>query len=181
MELTDSELLLQIKNTALFEQGFRALVNKYQEPLYWHIRRMVHSHEDSNDLLQNVFVKVYKSIHSFRGDSKIYTWIYRIATNECLTFLRKNKANIISNLDQLNGIKEDPYFTSDQIQVHLKRAIETLPLKQKQVFIMRYYDELSYQKISEIVDTSIGGLKASYHHAVKKIENYLKEIDVFTT
>lgn len=182
MELTDLELLRQLKNMDHFEQGFKTLVLKYQKPLYWHIRRMIHSHEDSNDLLQNVFVKIYKSIHAFKGESKLYTWMYRIATNECLSFLRrKNKTIIVRNLDHLSTVKEDPYFTGDQIQLHLKKAIEKLPLKQKQVFIMRYYDELSYQTISEIVDTSIGGLKASYHHAVKKIENYLKEIDVFTT
>jgi len=181
MEINDSEILNQLKKLENFEAGFKSLVHKYQEPLYWHIRRMVHFHEDSNDILQNVFIKVYKGIHSFREDSKLYTWLYRIATNESLNFLKKNKMKFDGSVDHLIGLKEDPYFSGDQIQYYLKLAIEQLPMKQKQVFIMRYYDELPYQSISEIVDTSVGALKASYHHAVKKIENYLKETDVFAS
>lgn len=178
MHKEDSEILNLIKNPSQYELGFSALVNKYKEPLYWHIRRMVLFHEDANDVLQNVFIKVYRSISKFRQEAKLYTWLYRIASNESISFLRKKKLNISYSENLGETLKEDPYFNGDYIQLALKEAIEKLPEKQKQVFIMRYYDEITYKDMAEILKTSVGSLKASYHHAHKKIEEYIKEMDV---
>ena len=178
MHKEDYEILILLRNSSKFELGFSALVNKYKEPLYWHIRRMVLIHEDADDVLQNVFIKVYKAVGRFREEAKLYTWLYRIATNESLSFLRKRKFNH-SNVELLTDrLTVDPYFSGDSIQVALKEAIEILPPKQKQVFIMRYYDELAYKDMAEILESSIGSLKASYHHAYKKIEEYLINMDV---
>lgn len=178
MQKEDSEILELLRNSSQYELGFSALVQKYKEPLYWHIRRMVLIHEDADDVLQNVFIKVYKSIDRFREEAKLYTWLYRIASNESLTFLRKKKLKYADGDNTIANLKQDPYFNGDQIQLALKEAIERLPKKQKQVFIMRYYDELTYKDMAEILDSSIGSLKASYHHASKKIEEYLRTIDV---
>lgn len=178
MHKEDSEILQLLRNSSQFELGFSALVNKYKEPLYWHIRRMVLIHEDADDVLQNVFIKVYKSVSKFREEAKLYTWLYRIATNESLSFLRKRKFKH-SDVDSLTDrLTVDPYFNGDNIQLALKEAIETLPPKQKQVFVMRYYDEIAYKDLAEILESSIGSLKASYHHASKKIEKYLINMDV---
>ncbi len=170
--------LLQKKET--LNQGFRLLVQQYQERLYWHIRRMVHLHEDANDVLQNVFIKVFRNIKNFKGDSKLYTWLYRIATNEAITFINKAKKKKTEGIDNdknspILQLKAATFFDGDEIQHKLKLAIEKLPEKQQLVFNMRYYDDMSYQDISEVVGTSVGGLKASYHHAVKKIEAFFKE------
>jgi len=180
MQVEDSKILSMLKEEGSFEAGFKVLVDAYKEPLYWHVRRMVLVHQDADDVLQNVFIKVYKSIGRFRKEAKLYTWLYRIASNEAISFLKKKKRTQEFNGQSMVNLKQDPFFTGDQIQLALKEAIEQLPTKQKQVFIMRYYDELPYKDMAEILDSSVGSLKASYHHAVKKIENYLSTIDVVT-
>jgi len=173
---SDKEILEILNQPSQYEKGFRILMQKYQEPIYWHIRRMVKNHEDANDVVQNTFIKVYKGISKFKQDSKLYTWLYRIATNETITFINKNKKQKGTSIDDENGIENkliaEEYSDSDRIVFRLKKAIDLLPEKQKLVFNMRYYDEMTYKQISEILDTSVGGLKASYHHAVKKIEQY---------
>ncbi|MHB9056059.1 MAG: RNA polymerase sigma factor [Paludibacteraceae bacterium] len=162
------------------EREFSNLVRTFQERLYWHIRKMVLIHDDANDVLQNTFMKAWSNIDSFRGDSQISTWLYRIATNETLTFLSKKKMKMTDSLDQvedvmLQNLQADSYFSGDEAQLKLQKAILTLPEKQRLVFNMRFYDEFSYDEISEILDTSVGALKASYHYAAKKIEKYLIE------
>lgn len=180
MQAKDSEILALIKTEDSFEAGFRTLVDTYKEPLYWHIRRMVLIHHDADDVLQNVFIKVYKSIRKFRAEAKLYTWLYRIASNESITFLKKKKRTQEVSDQMILELKQDPYFTGDEIQLALKEAIELLPTKQKQVFVLRYYDDLAYKEMAEILESSVGSLKASYHHAVKKIENHISNIDVIT-
>ena len=177
---TEKNILLQLRDAQSFEKGFRLLVQTYQERLYWHIRKMVTIHDDADEVLQNTFIKTFKGFKNFRGDAKLYTWLYRIATNECLTFLKKRKRHSTVELDNeesgiANSLKADSYFNGDDAIVVLNKALDILPKKQKQVFIMRYYDELSYKDISEMLNTSVGGLKASYHHAVKKIERFVKD------
>jgi len=162
------------------ERGFSELVRTYQERLYWHIRRMVIDHDDADDLLQDVFVKVWKNIHKFRQDANLYTWMYRIATNECITFLNKKRKHSFVAMDdveeQLAGsLEADPQYSGDKIQLKLQKAILKLPEKQRLVFNMKYFEEIKYDAMSEILGTSVGALKASYHHAVKKIEQSLKE------
>lgn len=158
--------------------NFEDLVKEYKQRLYWHIRRMVISHEDADDVLQNTFIKIYKNLDKFKGDSQIYTWLYRIATNESLTFINKRE-RVLKLGDQslqniiVSNLRSDPYFDGDEAQLKLQEAITTLPPKQKQVFIMKYYDELQYSEMAEILDTSEGALKASYHHAVKKITEFV--------
>lgn len=157
------------------DQGFRILVNENKKRLYWHIRGMVLYHDDADDILQNTFVKVFRNIAKFKGDSALYTWMYRIATNESLSFLRSkasrmNKSFEELQLDNVSGLRSDPYFDGDQLEVKLQEAIVTLPEKQQQVFRMKYFQDMKYQEMSEILSTSVGALKASYHHARKKIE-----------
>jgi RNA polymerase sigma factor (sigma-70 family) len=164
-----------------YERGFRLLMNKYQERLYWHIRRMAGDHEDANDVLQNCFIKIYRNIQSFEGKSKLYTWLYRIATNETITYLkRRNKKKSVSmddeELNLSNRLEADTFFDGDQALKILHRVIALLPEKQQLVFNMRYFDEMPYQDMSDVLDTSVGALKASYHHAVKKVEKHLKEV-----
>lgn len=176
--LTDKELLLQFKEPSSKEKGFTAIIKKYQEKLYWHIRRMVVQHEDANDVLQNMFIKVWNGLDNFREDSQLYTWLYRIATNECLTFLeqqKKRSAISLSDDDNVlsNKLKADGNFDANKIEWKLQLAMQQLPEKQRVVFNLRYYDEMPYEEMSRILETSEGALKASYHHAVKKIENYL--------
>ena len=179
-EHDDHKILELIEDDKQFDLGFECLVKKYQEPLYWHIRRMVHFHEDADDVLQNVFIKVFKSIRGFKRESKLYTWLYRIATNETITFLNKKKkrdksVNVDVDLEILETkLKADIYFDAERVNVILTKAIELLPSRQRQVFNLRYYQEMSYNDMSEVLDTSVGSLKASYHHAVKKIEDYLR-------
>jgi RNA polymerase sigma-70 factor (ECF subfamily) len=174
----DTELLMQFRNPATKEPAYTALVRKYQEKLYWHVRRMVVEHEDANDVLQNVFIRVWNGLENFREDSQLYTWLYRIATNECLTFLeQKKKKSSISLSDVENGltnsIKADKDFDPNKLEWKLQLAIQQLPEKQRIVFGLRYYDEMPYEEMSRVLDTSEGALKASYHHAVKKIEDYI--------
>lgn len=178
MEFTDEEILGKFAQPETKEKAFSMLVQTYQERLYWHIRRMVVNHDDADDVLQNTFVKVWRNLEKFQGNSKLYTWLYRIATNESLTFLNKKKRKSTTPLETENynlgaTLTSDPYFDGDEIQLKLQEAIDILPPKQKQVFLLRYYDEMKYDEMSEVLDTSVGALKASYHHAVKKIEKFL--------
>lgn len=179
--MTDDQLLLLLKNETSKEKGFRLLVTQYQERLYWHIRRMVVEHEDANDVLQNALIKVFKSIDRFEGKSALYTWLYRIATNEAITFINKRKKKATADLDDeernlSNQLQADEYFDGSKAEVLLQQSIATLPEKQRLVFQLRYFEEMSYQEIAEVLDTSVGALKASYHHAVKKIEVYFKTV-----
>ncbi len=179
MELGDKELLQLFRQAETREKAFTQLIEKYQQKLYWHIRRMVIEHEDANDVLQNVFIKVWKALDNFREDSQLYTWLYRIATNESLTLLdQKKKRKSVSYDDVETGLSNkiiaDKHFDANKIEWKLQLAIQQLPEKQKLVFNLRYYDEMPYEEMSRVLDTSEGALKASYHHAVKKIEEYLK-------
>ncbi|MGJ8593439.1 MAG: RNA polymerase sigma factor [Aquaticitalea sp.] len=172
------ELLHRLKNEATKEHAFRELLTTYKERLYWHIRNIVKSHDDADDVLQNTFIKVYKNIHGFKGESKLFSWMYRIATNESLTHINKNsKYNQLSSEEfqqqAINNLKADVYFEGEEIQLKLQEAIATLPHKQQLVFNMKYFEDLKYREMSEILDTSEGALKASYHIAVKKVEEYL--------
>ena len=174
----DKELLLQFRNDATKERAFTAILKKYQEKLYWHIRRMVVEHEDANDVLQNMFVKAWKGLENFREDSQLYTWLYRIATNECLSFLEQQKRKgTVSMSDEETGLsnklKSEDNFDGNKLEWKLQLAVQTLPEKQKAVFNLRYYDEMPYNEMSKVLETSEGALKASYHHAVKKIEEYI--------
>lgn len=159
--------------------AFKQLVQRYQKPLYYHIRNIVLNHDDADDVLQNTFIKVFSNIGNFKGDSKLYSWMFRIATNESLTFIEQRaKKQGISNIEvqqkAIFNLESDVYFEGNEIQLQLQKAIATLPEKQQLVFKMKYFEEMKYENISEILDTSVGGLKANYHHAVKKIEEYLK-------
>ena len=181
MQLTavsDSELLIQFRNPVTKEKAFTAIIKKYQEKLYWHIRRMVVDHDDANDILQNMFIKVWKSLENFREDSQLYTWLYRIATNECLTFLEQQKRRSAVSLSDVesglsNKIKADENFDANKLEWKLQLAMQQLPEKQRIVFNLRYYDEMPYEEMSRVLDTSEGALKASYHHAAKKIEDFI--------
>ena len=162
------------------EQIFNKIVSTYSERLYWHVRRFVLSHEDTDDLLQEIFIKIWAALPSFRGESQLFTWVYRIATNETLNFLRKQKVRAALRFQSIdaeleNRIDSDPYFAGTQAERELSKAVARLPEKQRQVFIMRYYDDLSYEEISSITGTSVGSLKASYHLASKKIRETLKD------
>ena len=159
--------------------AFKELVQRYQKPLYYHIRNIVLNHDDADDVLQNTFIKVFSNIGNFKGESKLYSWMYRIATNESLTFIEQRaKKQGISNIElqqkAILNLESDVYFEGNEIQIKLQKAIATLPEKQQFVFKMKYFEDMKYENISEILDTSVGGLKANYHHAVKKIEEYLK-------
>jgi RNA polymerase sigma-70 factor (ECF subfamily) len=178
--VSDEEILSLMREPRTQEQGFRLLMQQYQERLYWHIRRMVIEHEDANDVLQNCLVKAFRGIHQFESKSSLFTWLYRIATNESLTFLSKKNRRPTSSIDDENSnlgnrLHADEYFDGDALQIRLKKALNLLPEKQRIVFNLRYYEEMSYQEMSEILTTSVGALKASFHHAVKKIETYFKE------
>lgn len=176
--MEDSELIEKLKNEDTRNYAFNLLVRKYQERIYWHIRKMVIDHDDSDDLVQEVFIKVWKYLDNFRGDSKLYTWIYRIATNECLNFLSKKKKRfflpIVDVEKELSEILDSGnYISGDEVQMKLQKALLKLPTKQRLVFNMKYFDNMKYEQIAEITKTSVGALKASYHHAVKKIEEIL--------
>ncbi|MFC4097107.1 RNA polymerase sigma factor [Euzebyella saccharophila] len=177
--VTEETLVHQLQQKESLSEAFEVLVNTYKTQLYWHIRQIVMNHDDADDVLQNTFIKVYRNIDGFKGESKLYSWMYRIATNEALSFLKKKarrggltdgelQEQIVQNLEA------DVYFEGDEIQLKLQQALATLPEKQKLVFNMKYFQEMKYEEISEILETSVGGLKASYHLAVKKIEAFLK-------
>lgn len=178
--MEDQELLAKIKKEDSRNYAFNLLVRKYQQRIYWHIRKMVIDHEDADDIVQEVFIKVWKNLGSFREDAQLYTWIYRIATNECLGFLRKKRKRFFLPLVDLEAelakkVDSSPYIDGDEIQMKLQKALLKLPDKQRLVFNMKYFDEMKYENISEITGTSVGALKASYHLAVKKIEEILNQ------
>ena len=174
----EAKLLSLLKLDNSKELAFKTLVKRYKERLYWHIRKIVITHDDADDVLQNTFIKIFRNIDKFKGDSKLYTWMYRIATNESITFLnskaRRNQvSNETLNENALNSLVADVYFEGDEIQLKLQKAISQLPRIQQLVFNMRYFDNIKYKDMSEILETSEGALKASYHIAVKKIKTYL--------
>jgi RNA polymerase sigma factor (sigma-70 family) len=177
--LEDEKLITQLLDEKSREQGFRILIEKYQERIYWHVRKMVIDHDDADDLVQDIFVKVYTNITKFRADSQLFTWIYRIATNECLTFLGKKKRRYLFSRLEHNELADklvsSDFIDGDEIQLKLQRAILTLPDKQRLVFNMKYFDEMKYDDMAVITNTSVGALKASYHYAVKKIEEYVQQ------
>tara|TARA_R100001369_G_scaffold92726_2_gene139374 strand:+ start:1787 stop:2332 length:546 start_codon:yes stop_codon:yes gene_type:complete len=180
MLIAEETLVIQLKQKDHQAKAFEVLVNTYKERLYWHIRRIVLNHDDTDDVLQNTFIKVFRNIDSFKGDSKLYSWMYRIATNEALSFLKSKSQKLKINNEKLmtkavEDLRADVYFEGDEIQLKLQMAIATLPEKQKLIFNMKYFQEMKYEEISEILETSVGGLKASYHLATKKIEAFLKE------
>lgn len=184
--IQDQKILKAIQQEGNLEYGFRILMATYSEKLYWSIRRLVLDHEDANDVLQNCLVKVYKNIRRFKGQSSLYTWLYRIAINESITFLKKKKKSSTTSIEDQdinlsNKLEADPYFDGDYLQKKLHQILDQLPEKQRLVFNMRYFEDLTYKQISDILNTSVGALKASYHHAVRKIESRLREGEVIRT
>ena len=176
---TEQQILQAIQHQETLDKGFRLLMATYNEKLYWAIRRLVIEHEDTNDVLQNCLLKVHKSIKKFKGQSSLYTWLYRIATNEAITFLKKQKKRSFTSIEDqetnlANRLEADPYFDGNALQIRLQQILVQLPEKQRLVFNMRYFEEMPYDQISEVLGTSVGALKASYHHAAKKIELKLK-------
>ncbi len=179
-DYSDKELLVLFRKTESRDYAFNLIVRKYQEKLYWHIRKLVLDHHDTDDTLQNTFIKVWNGLDHFREDSSLFTWLYRIATNEALSFLSSKKRRFLLPLVDVekqlaNTLDNDEYFNGDELQLKLQKALLTLPEKQRIVFNMKYYDEMKYEDMSEILETSVGALKASYHHAVKKIEKFIAE------
>jgi RNA polymerase sigma-70 factor (ECF subfamily) len=174
----EEEFIKQLLDSKTQNVAFQKLLSTYQKPLYNHIRNIVLNHDDTDDVLQNTFVKIFQNLKNFKGESKLFSWMYRIATNEAISFLNQKakKSGISSQIIQdkaLDNLKADVYFDGNEIQIKLQQAIATLPEKQQLVFKMKYFEELKYEEISEILGTSVGALKASYHHAVKKIESFL--------
>jgi RNA polymerase sigma-70 factor (ECF subfamily) len=177
-DLSDEELVARFSNPVFSERAFREIVNRYQKRVYYHVRRILIDHDDTSDVVQNTFIKVFGGMSSFRSDSKLFTWIYRISTNEALTFLKRRKLRLFLPLvdvekELFQKLESDPLVSADKIQKKLQQAILLLPEKQRIVFHLRYYDELPYEEMSAILGTSVGALKASYHHAYKKIEKFL--------
>jgi RNA polymerase sigma-70 factor (ECF subfamily) len=180
--LEDLEILVKFQNPASRNLAFNQLVRKYQQKVYWHVRKMVIDHDDADDLTQDVFVKVWKHLENFRQDAQLFTWIYRIATNECLGFLQSKRRKFFLPLNDVGAelaakLEADPAIAGDAIELKLQRAILRLPDKQRLVFNLRYYDEMPYEQMAEVTGTSVGALKASYHHAVRKIEDYVTHAD----
>lgn len=176
----DKLLIEQLRTPGKARQAFTEVIRTYSEPLYWQIRRIVQDHEDSNDLLQNTFIKAWSSLENFRGEAKLSTWLYKIAINESLTFLaRERRRNHLSLDDQqsilANTIESDTFFDGDEASILLRKAVASLPEKQRLVFNMKYFDEIKYEDMSAILGTSVGALKASYHLATKKIEQYIND------
>ncbi len=175
---TDDQLIANLRSPQTKDRAFGELMSLYKERLYWHIRKIVISHDDTDDVLQNTFIKVYRNIDKFKGESKLFSWMYRIATNEAITFInqRARRSQLSSEEFQqqaIENLRADVYFEGDEIQLKLQRAISRLPQKQQIVFNMKYFDDMKYKDMSEVLETSEGALKASYHLAVKKIESYL--------
>jgi RNA polymerase sigma factor (sigma-70 family) len=182
-QVEDAEIIEKFSQEKSRDEAFNLLLNKYQQKIYWHIRRLVIDHDDTDDLVQDVFIKVWKNLEKFRNDSQLYTWIYRIATNESITFLNKKKQKNNTPLDEVSSelaesLVETSYFNGDSVALKLQQAILTLPEKQRLVFNMKFYDDLKYEEISAILGTSVGALKASYHIAVKKIETFILNEDI---
>ncbi len=177
-EISDREIIEKFKDPARREAAFSNLVEKYQEKLYWHCRRLVLTHENADDALQNTFIKIWKNLDHFRAESSLYTWLFRIATNESLSLLKSMKKHGQEGNQPFEeriaeNLESDPYFDGDEIMLKLQKAIASLPEKQRAVFNLKYYEDLKYEEMSGILHTSVGALKASYHHAVKKIEKFL--------
>lgn len=179
---TDERIIRLLQEEATRERGFRLLMGAYQERLYHHLRRLVNQHEDANDLLQNCLVKVYRNIDSFRGQSSLYTWLYRIASNEAFTFLKRRQRRATEELPAVlptaGQFQADSWFDGDELERQLQYAVQQLPDRQRSVFCLRYFEELSYREIADILGTSVGSLKASYHHAVKKVERCIIEMTI---
>lgn len=176
--MEDQELLVKIRNPETRNYGFNMLVRTYQQRVYWHVRKMVIDHDDANDLTQEIFIKIHRYIDTFREDSQLFTWIYKIATNECLSFLSKKKRRFFLPIGDVakelsNKLDSGSHISGDEIQLKLQKALLKLPDKQRLVFNMKYFEDLSYEDMAHITTTSVGALKASYHHAVKKIEEFL--------
>jgi RNA polymerase sigma factor (sigma-70 family) len=179
--LHDGEILRIFQVPETSERAFSALMIKYQERLYWHIRRMVIDHEDASDVLQNTWIRAWKGLENFRQDAQLYTWLYRIATNECLSFLEQKKKRASVNMEENAGLMTEKLMAEDgfnpqKLEWKLQLAVQQLPERQKLVFNLRYFDEMPYEEMSRVLGTSVGALKASYHHAVKKVEKYLIEL-----
>lgn len=178
ISISDQDKLIErLRDSATCRDAFGEVIAIYSEPIYWQIRKMIVSHDDANDLLQNTFLKAWSNIEYFRGDAKLSTWLYKIAINETITFLSKERTRKNISIDDadsflINGLESDEWFDGDELQLELQKAISQLPEKQRLVFNMRYFDEMKYEDISEILGTSVGALKASYHHAIKKIEQF---------
>jgi|TARA_B110000503_G_scaffold143277_1_gene243735 RNA polymerase sigma factor (sigma-70 family) len=180
----ESNFIESLKNKKTQNSAFETLLNNYKQPLYWHIRKIVLNHDDADDVLQDTFVKIFKGISKFKGESKLYTWMYKIATNESLNFLKLRAKKYFQSSEEMmntlaNNLKEDPYFDGDMVQLELQKIISNLPDKQKLVFQMKYEQKMKFNDISEILGTSVGALKASYHIAVKKIKEKIKKIQTF--
>jgi RNA polymerase sigma-70 factor (ECF subfamily) len=180
--MPDEQIVALLRSESHFEQGFRVLMTQYKERLYWHIRRLVNHHEDADDVLQNTLIKIYKGIALFEGKSKLYTWLYRIATNEAISFMQSRSRRQSSSLDDEGSyaagrLQADSWFDGDAVQLKLQQAIAQLPEKQRIVFNLRYYEEMPYEEMAGILDTSVGALKASFHHAAKKIESAFRETE----
>ena len=178
--LEESVLIEQLKNPQTQDIAFRQLMTQYKERLYWHIRKIVISHDDADDVLQNTFIKVYRNIDKFNAESKLFSWMYRIATNESITFINKRAKTQNVDLSEMQyklaeSLEADVHYDGDEMQLKLQKAIAQLPQKQQLVFNMKYFDDMKYQDISDVLETSVGALKASYHHAVKKIEHILTQ------
>jgi len=179
-EYSDKELLELFRNADSRNMAFNQIVRKYQRRVYWHIRRLVIDHDDTDDVTQNTFIKAWKGLDGFKEDSQLFTWLYRIATNESFTFLKQKKTGLNIPFDDVSyglqkTMQDDNFFTGDEIQRKLQKAILTLPEKQRIVFNMKYFDEMKYEEMSRVLDTSVGALKASYHIAVKKIEAFVRK------
>lgn len=177
-QVEDKKILELFREEKTRNEALSHLISKYQQRLYWHIRKIVIDHDDSDDVLQNTFIKVWKGLENFKEESQLYTWLYRIATNEALAHLRQKKRKSTTSINPIEyelskNLESDNYFTGDEIQMKLQQAILTLPEKQRLVFNMRYYDEMPYEQMSRILETSVGALKASYHIAAKKVEEFL--------
>ncbi len=179
VEISDNEILLALKNPATREKGFTLLMERYKERIYWYIRRMVVLHEDAEDVLQETFINAYRYAGSFNGQSKIYTWLYKIATNECIALFRRSKRNDFKMVEisqqYENLLSESGAETSENILLKFQEAIQQLPEKQRIVFNLRYYDDLSYEEMEEITGSSVGTLKTNYHYATEKVKNYLSK------
>lgn len=178
--MKDEEIIKLLEKPETSEQAFRAILKAYKEKIYYHVRKIVIDHDDADDVTQETFIKIWRNLDKFRGDSKLYTWLYRIATNESLTFLQKKRRDMSVSIDdneifiaQLESPKSDSYLDGDEIQIKLQKALLELTDKQRIVFNLKYFENLKYEEIAEITDTSVGGLKATYHFAVKKIEDFL--------
>ncbi len=180
--LEDKEIIELFHTKHREEEAFRRLVDQYKERLYWHIRKMVLNHEDTDDILQNTFVKIWQGLKEFRYESRLFTWMYRIATNEAINFLNEKRRKVFGNADEItaaleNTLESDVYFSGDKIQQELQKAILQLSERQRLIFNMKYFDDMTYDDMAEILEVAVGTLKATYHHAVKKIEECMRIVD----